>query len=494
VAVITPSAPSPHPPPVDAATMRGVARGGIAGLLGTVFTGVAGLGTTWLVARGLGAHHAGAFFTATAAFVVAGGVAKLGTQTSLVYYPARLRALGAADEVRRCLRVALVPVGLVSGLIGIGLWWTGGLLAVLAPLVPAAALSDAVLAATRGYRQMRPTVVYDRILRPALQLAGLGSLCLVHGSPGWFALAWAAPYVPSLLLGLRTLGRLSRPVGNPGSSTFDTREFWAYSGTRGVAGIAQLALQRVDVMLVAVLAGLPAAALYAVAGRFVILGQFVNQAISQVIQPRLAETLSTGDTVTARHYYRTATGWLVLTSWPLYLLVGAYAPVYLALFGPDYARAGAVTTVLAAAMLVATACGMVDMVLAMGGRTTWNLANTVLALVVTVVADLALIPRLGALGAAIGLAAAVLTNNLLPLAQIGYALRLHPFGRGTLTAAALAVACFGVPAVVTRIAVGDRPAALTVAGAAVTAAGALAYLLAAHLLRRTLRLTDLKGK
>ncbi|GII24156.1 hypothetical protein Pme01_37530 [Planosporangium mesophilum] len=470
--------------------MRGVARGGLANLAGSAFTGAAGLGTTWLVAHGLGAHGAGGFFTATAVFVVATGVAKLGTQTSLVYWPARLRALGTPELVGRCLRIGLVPVAVASVLTGAALWQAGGLVAVLAPVLPAAALSDAVLAATRGYRSMRPTVGYDRILRPALQLAGLGTLWLVHGSPEAFALAWALPYVPTLALGVRALralaGHSAAAPADPGG--FTARAFWEFSAPRALAGVAQLALQRVDVVLVAALAGLPAAALYTVAGRFVIAGQFVNQAISQAVQPRLAESLATGDAEVARTLYQRATCWLVLATWPLYLLVAGYAPVYLALFGGHYAGAATITAVLAATMLVATACGMVDMVLAMAGRTRWNLGNVVAALAVTVVADVTLIPRYGALGAALGLAAAVLTNNLLPLAQIGYALRLHPFGAGTRVAGLLAVACFGVPALVTRIVVGDRPTVLAAAGAAVTVAGAVGYVGAAYPLRRPLGL------
>src|SRR5204863_9846911 len=99
-------------------------------------------------------------------------------------------------------------------------------------------------------------------------------------------------------------------------------------------------LQRVDVLLVAALAGLPAAAVYTVAGRFVVLGQFVNQAVSQAVQPRLAERLAVDDRAGTRALYRGATAWLVLETWPLYLLVAAYAPVYLGLFGPEYQRAG----------------------------------------------------------------------------------------------------------------------------------------------------------
>jgi O-antigen/teichoic acid export membrane protein len=119
--------------------------------------------------------------------------------------------------------------------------------------------------------------------------------------------------------------------------------------------------------------------------------------------------------------------------------------------------------VLACAMLVATGCGMVDMVLAMAGRTSWNLANVLVALVLTIGLDLLLIPRLGAMGAALGLAGAMLANNLLPLLQVARHARLHPFGAGTLTAAALSVVCFGVlPRLVTAL-LGAGPAGLSLA-------------------------------
>jgi len=98
--------------------------------------------------------------------------------------------------------------------------------------------------------------------------------------------------------------------------------------------------------------------------------------------------------------------------------------------------------VLSLAMLVATGCGMVDIVLAMAGRTSWNLINVLIALAIMVAVGFAAIPSLGALGAALGLAAAVTVNNLLPLAQLAWSLRLHPFGSATLTAMLLALLSF----------------------------------------------------
>jgi O-antigen/teichoic acid export membrane protein len=333
---------------------------------------------------------------------------------------------------------------------------------VLAVFLPLHALTDALLTATRGDRAMRPTVILDRVCRSVLQLLLVGSvgvtaLWMTASLPA-FAMAWAAPYLPVTVLAgfaLRRIYRQDRPDG-VGSRRLERedlrRDFWRFTGPRALASVAQLALQRVDVLLVAALAGLAAAAVYAVAGRFVVLVQLANQAISQSVQPRLAEALATGDRTTANHLYQTATGWLVLVTWPINLMVILFAPLYLGLFGEGYRAGTPVVVVLACAMLVATGCGMVDMVLAMAGRTSWNLVNVLIALVITIGLDVLLIPAHGALGAAVGLACAMVVNNLLPLIQVGRTTGLHPFGPGTCVAALLSVACFGVlPRIVTAV-------------------------------------------
>lgn len=484
--------------PDPAALLHGAARGGIANLVGTGFTGVAGIAVTWLVARALTPAAAGAFFSATATFVLGTAIAKLGSQTSMVYWPARLRARGDRAGLLRCLRVGILPVAAASVLTGAVLWCGAdlmpggghGQLRVLALFLPAAALSDTALAATRGFRMMRPTVVLDRIARPALQLGLLGLLAVTGTGNELFAAAWAVPYVPFGLLAGYALARLAHrePRTAYEGEPFGAGDFWRFSAPRAVASMVQMALQRVDVLLVASLAGLAAAALYAVAGKFIILGQFVNQALSQSVQPRLAERLAVGDTAGANALYRQTTSWLVLGTWPMYFLVVAYAHVYLGVFGTRYAGGAPIVAVLAGAMLVATACGMVDMVLAMGGRTWWNLANVGLALAVMLVVDAVLVPShgafgavpyRGAFGAAVGLAAAVLANNLVPLVQVSRGLGLHPFGRATLAAMALSTGCFAVPPLLLHTA----PHAGLTAQLAASSAGAAAYLLGVSRLR-----------
>jgi len=95
---------------------------------------------------------------------------------------------------------------------------------------------------------------------------------------------------------------------------------------------------------------------------------------------------------------------------------------------------------------------------------------------------------MGALGAAIGLACAMIANNLLPLIQVGRSVRLHPFGAGTRAAALLSVGCFGLlPRLATALA-GGGPVGLTLA----VLVGTPAFLAGAWLLRGPLALDAFK--
>jgi O-antigen/teichoic acid export membrane protein len=471
-----------RPAPDPGAALAGAARGGALNLAGAATGALAGFAVTWLVARELGPGRAGGFFAACAAFTILTTVAKLGAETGLVYFIARLRAFRAGpDELRRCLRTALTPVTVVSLALAVALGRVGPApLRVLAVFVPLAALSDTLLAATRGLHAMRPTVLLEKVLRPLAQVV----LLVVLGSR-LSTLAWALPYLPTAILAGYAVHRRLRvhsgQAAGPGPVSGYLGGFWRFTAPRALASTAQLALGRLDILLLAGMAGLRAAALYAVASRFIVVGQLANQAIAQAVQPRLAELLATGDRAGARALYQTATGWLVLAAWPVYLGVALLSPMYLALFGPAYRQAGPIVLTLALAMLVATGCGMVDMVLSMAGRTRWNLYNVAVAFAVNLALDLVLIPRLGALGAALGLAASILANNLIPLAQVAVRLGLHPFGRGTLVAAGLALLCLGALPLAARLSTMD-------ACAAATGAGAAGYLIAALRLRRVLYL------
>jgi O-antigen/teichoic acid export membrane protein len=130
--------------------------------------------------------------------------------------------------------------------------------------------------------------------------------------------------------------------------------------------------------------------------------------------------------------------------------------------------------ILSCAMLLASVCGQVDVVLISTGRSALSLANGLVALAVNVGVDVALIPRYGITGAAIGWAAAIAVSNLVPLVQLTRIAHVHPFGTGTILACALSALGFGVIPLLVSMAFGrDATGSIlaVLAGCAAFAAG-----------------------
>lgn len=481
-----------------------VARGSALNILGAGASAVSTFGLTIALARGLDLESAGAFFATTSLFLLLSSLGQLGTGTGLVYFIAGDRAGAGPVPSSAYLRIAAGPVLAASAAGGVALVLAGprlaawldapdpgtfrAALAVLAVSMPVAAALNLCTAASRGLSTMRMTVVLDQVVRPLLQVV-LVLLVLPTGSLLLVVVGWSLPYLPTAAGAWRWWrGHTRGDEAAPSAERMRARRlFWRFSAPRALAGAAQLAMQRFDVVLVGAMAGLGEAAIYAAATRFMVVGQLVGTSIGRAVQPRLAASLRRGDRETSARLYVLATGWLVMLAWPVYLVMGAFAGTLLSVFGSAYVDGATVLLVLCAAMVVASGCGMVDVVLTMAGKTSWNLANVLVAFAVNLGLDLLLIPQLGILGAAIGWAAAILCNNLLPLAQVGFVVRLHPFGRSTLLAMAVASGSFFVLPLLVRLVVGDGWTGL----AASLAVGGAAYLLLCWRLRAPLALTTL---
>ena len=442
--------------------IRSVARGSGANLVGAVVSVLANLGVILALTHILTRRDAGVFFATTSLFLLVETTAGLGSSTANVYLLPRFRQAGdhaSAQRVvgfsaRLVLGASLVGVVLLVALPrsygqlidGHGHRHGFDLLWILALLLPFSVLADVCQSSTRGYGQMRTTVMVEKIGRPLVQLVAVVLAALTHSVP-LITLAWAVPFVPALVVSYRSLRRVRENPSVPATAPAAPirRVYLGYALPRALTGVASLALQRLDIVLVAAITGPAAAAVYTAATRFLVVGQFVGQAVALPMQPRISGLLAQGSDRGAERLFRVTTAWLVLLTWPLYLSIAVYAGVFLDVFGHGYASGGTVVVTLALSLLLGTGVGQVDVMIAMGGRAWYSLANTVAALIVNVVLNLLLIPRYGIEGAAVAWAAAIAAGNLLALAEVLMVMRMHPFGRATCSSAVASVLCFALP-------------------------------------------------
>ncbi len=504
----------PAPRPLDPggregagqARLAGVARGSALNMAGAAVAGLTTIVVTALATRHFDKPVAGAFFTAISLFLIVRAVAGLGANVGAVNFIARLRSLGQPEKIPLMIRAALIPVAVVSVTVAAGLFLGAEPLAHLALsgklgqsgatpamvadtlrafglVLPFAALLDGILGATRGYRDMRPTVFVDNFGRSIGQLLGV-VVAVVAGSAALLAPLWSVPYVPAAIIAWLWLSRIRRRTasrmagagrkrtrpkvartGGARALTMTTRGFWLFTAPRALASVAQIIIQRFDIVLVAILRGPAEAAVYTAATRFLVAGQFANSAINWAAQPWFAELFAVGNRRGAGLVYKVTTAWLILLTWPLYLLCIVYGAEILTVFGRSYRAGDTVMVILSCAMLLVMGCGQVDMILVTSGRSSWSLMNGILAVVVNVGLDLYLIPRYGITGAALGWAITFGVTNLMPLTQIAVTMKLHPFGRGSLIAMALTTFSFLVVPFTARALLG-RHAAVSVAAVA----------------------------
>jgi O-antigen/teichoic acid export membrane protein len=526
-----------------------VARGGMLNLAGSAVAAVSTVGVTVLVTRQFSKYVAGSFFTAISAFLIVQMLASLGAQNGLVYFIARFRSLGEEDRIPAVLRAALVPVLVASAVLMITMILfarplahvlvsyhkgsAGGAdvieaaLRGLALLVPFAALENTFLGATRGYREMQPTVMIDRV---GVSIAQLLAVLAVAGAgaAAFLAPLWALPYLPATVAAWLWLRRIYRdPPSRSGTALPDVppelaallalatssgralgtgpgraarsagsrvagvgrvarrrlasatrRDFWRFTTPRAVATVTSAIIQRVDIVLIAILKGPAEAAVYTAATRFLVLGQFAGTAIARSSQPRLTELFTFRDRHGTNVVYQATTAWLVLLTFPIYLLVLVYGSQALAIFGHSYRAGYPVMVVLCIAMIVGALTGQVDIVLITSGKSSWSMLNGLLVLVTNVALDLWLIPRHGILGAAIAWATAITVSNIVPMIQLAAVFRLQPINRGVVLAIVLTGVSFLAVPLAIRAALGSSWVSLgaaIIAGSLLLGAGTLRF-------------------
>lgn len=468
---------------------RGLGRRTALSLVGAMVSAGLSFVMVVVVSRGLGAAGAGIFFVVTSLVVIVGGVAGLGTDAGLIYAVPRLLHDGHHASFRRQLLVALVPVGAASVLLALACFLfaepfasvTGGRgtdvqssadgLRVLVVVLALTPLYELLMAATRSLDHLTTTVVLDKLIRPVVQPLLVSVAVLAGASVPVVLLAWGAFYPFAAVAAGVSLSRLYRrkvgphAAGEPLPTRELARGFWTFTGPRSASRIAQVVIQRIDIIIVASILTPAAAGVYGAVSRLVSTGLLVNSAMQQATQPRLSFLLAARRRSEALASYRLSTTWLMAATWPLFLIMVLFAPTILrVLFGAEFVVGSTALRILSVTMLAATSCGLVDVVLMMSGRSMISLFNTVTALVVNVGLDLLLIPRWGLTGAAIAWAAAILANNVLPLGQVWAIMGFHPFTRRTVAVVIGATTAILGPGLVALGLLGTGTASLVVGG------------------------------
>ncbi len=467
--------------------LRRLARGGSLNLAGYIVSGVLTFVLAVIVTRLMGAHGAGVFFAAVAVFTIMSNITELGADTGIVRFVARLLEQGRRAEVPALVRIAFVPALIFSTIAGIAtVVWAVPLADVLSRsdpqevaaylrifgwFIPAATIAAIALAGTRGFGTMRPFVAIQSIGMPAIKPVAILGAAIGGLTVTGLALGWVIPEALACIAAVVVLRGLVRRVGTGRAIEANAgvvyegglaKEFWSFSAPRGVAAAFQIVIIWFDLLLLSHFRDATEVGIYGAASRAVLLGTFALQAIRLAIAPQISRLLARDDRQGAQVVYQTATWWLIVASWPLFITLAIFGPVLLGVFGPGFDQGATALAILTVAMLVNLGTGNVTVVLLMGGKSSWNLLNTAVALALNIGLNVVLIPRYGMEGAAVAWAVSIIVDNVMALVEVWWFLGMRPFGPGYFPSAVAAVGCFGVIGLAVREILGESEVAILV--------------------------------
>ncbi len=477
--------------------------GSMATLVGTVVGAAANFALLALIGSAYGPEAFGLFAGVTALFLVLAMVTRLGADQGALWTVSRLLARGRATAVSDVLRVAMVPVALVAVLVALAVAagadaiaarLAGGasaadyavMLRVVALAIPFAAAGEVLLGVTRGFGSMRPTVVASQLGRQVGQLLLVGAAVLVGGQRWLLAAAWALPYVVTVLYPAWWLrGRLeARHDG------VDRGAFWRYSGSQAANQSAQIGLEKIDIILLGPLASLAAQGSYNAANRLTHLAVLAWYALMLPHSPRWGRWFEQGRVAEVVRSARLVTGWGILVIGPLLVSYVLYGAVWTGLLSPGLAQGGPAIAVLAGGLLATLLLGPCENLLLMAGRSGRSFVNNLVALTLDIGLNLVLIPRYGAVGAAVAWVVALSVVRLSASVMLWRERRVTAWSASAVLATGVVLSTFGLVGMAVRDLLGGPSRQSLVVSVAISLP---LFVAASVALRRPLALQELLG-
>ena len=259
--------------------------------------------------------------------------------------------------------------------------------------------------------------IYEQVLRPGLIIVGVFSMTLIGFklSSGSAMALTSIAVVIALLAVLGELRQVSRPARLLACRYDDWRQWVMVSLPMLFLGVVQELMNQIDIILLGELSNAREAAVFAASWRLANLVPIALVGLATMAGPLMAAAYQRGamDELhqISKIVSRASFGFALISALGLYLL----ARPLLGLFGPDFVNGKDVLAWLLLGGVANAFTGVVVYYTTLTGRERQGLIIFAVALVLSIALNLLLIPRLGAVGAAMASSSAMTAWNFIML-------------------------------------------------------------------------------
>ncbi|MDV7142067.1 polysaccharide biosynthesis C-terminal domain-containing protein [Tropicimonas sp. TH_r6] len=375
------------------------------------------------IGRVFGAEGTGLFFTALAMVVILSAISRLGLDNAMLRLIAASAAIPDWARVNGVFRIGMRSATLAS------LVLAAALLGLAAPLSerlfdtpeltrPMQLMSLGIVTfslmmllseSLKGLSRIPQAMLVSGVLWPLFGILLVWPLAQAFGPDG-ASLTYVGATGAAALCGWLMWRHLRNDTP---ADTAVAPELW--SSARPLWAMAIITtglLPWAPILLLGIWGSASETGLLGVSTRVANLVAFFLVAVNNVLAPRFAALYQMDETARIRQLARRFALLTALAASPLLLVLIFAGDVVLALFGPEFTDGTTILAILAVGQAFNAATGSVGVLLMMTGNERAVRNGALLAAAIVLVASVVLIPTLGAIGAAIAAAGAVIAMNL----------------------------------------------------------------------------------
>jgi O-antigen/teichoic acid export membrane protein len=437
-----------------------VARGAGISTAGQGVGRVLGYVSQVALARLLGGQLYGFYVAGVAVVNGAQILSRFGMENGVVRYVAHHREHGDTARVKGTIIQALLVTLAISLALSAVMFFGAGIIIEWLPkdapymatvlrafafVLPFFVFMSMTAWATQGFQTVTYAAYIQQIIRPTLFLVFVG-VCYVIGAGIIGAIAaYALAMFLAGLAGLYYLNRLFPPLFDRRTpSKFETRALFGVSVPMSITQGAQYLNNFSAILILGAFAAGSPVGIFNAAARTATFLTAVRFAFSGIFSPIISGLHARQDTEEMGRLYKDVSRWIFTGAFGLFLVIVVLAPQVMAVFGEAFGAGVTALIIVAIAQLYSSSVGPAPRMLAMTGNQNYAMIATTVAATTGVIVSLILIPRYEVLGAAIGMATAIITENTGTMSAVKWRLGYWPFNlawlkplaAGTISAAA----------------------------------------------------------
>ncbi|MGH7493280.1 MAG: flippase [bacterium] len=395
-----------------------------------------------LLSNALGLNAFGAFMLGQSILNFLTAFSQAGLHQATARYLAMGRAQQRPEIVRGVMRFAVRRVILISAALGLVLVLLRKPLAALIFQKPEVATvllwAGLVLPflsgltwlgfAVRGFRAATTEAIIKEIVQPGvfLGICCCGFMIGTLSLPGtWWA--FLVSVMSAALYGYIHVHRAMKFVPQAVPDLAIGKEIRRFALPIWCNRLFVALMNQGDRLMIGAFSQVAQVGLYHAAYRIAAFQTMAVSALVPMFSTAIAEAFACEDRAAIIHHYRTAVRWSMLATLPFCLVCISFGRELLQFFGREFEAAAPVLMFVTVAAFVDAAVGPAGQFLQMIGRERSGLALVIASAVLAVGLNLILIPKWGAVGAAIGTGAGVVTLNLGRLITLRRFLGVFPY-------------------------------------------------------------------